>query len=322
MRSYLDGQRTPAQPPRQVGICVNVSARTEHTSDLAELSGLVAGFADSDFTHIELGANGLGVVIDGVAHPARLRALREALSACAQRLTLHGSWTGSGRVGNLLDPRSRPAQVKGLLADLEIAAAIGAEVVVYHAGTLAGAFEDDAALAAGLAGERDALRRLGDRAAQSGIVIAVENRAPTPRVIARRSYGMRLDLVAGQVQAVGHPHVTLCLDTGHAFLAAKYLGFDFLDAVRDVAPLVGHVHLADNFGRIGPPDADLREMEFLGEGDLHLPPGWGSIPLRQVLAIPYPRDPVVILEIRHLHHHAEALAGYRALLASSAAADR
>jgi sugar phosphate isomerase/epimerase len=297
-----------------VGICLNVSARTEHTADLSELSRLVAEFAGSDFTHVELGANGLGVVIGEVAHPARLQALRQALSGCPQRLTLHGSWTGSGRVGNLLDPQSRPAQVSGLLADLEIAAAIGAEVVVYHAGTLGSAFEDNAALEAGLAGERDALRRLGEQAARHGIVIAVENRAPTPRVIARRSYGMRLDLVAGQVEAVGHPNVTMCLDTGHAYLAAQYLGFDFLDAVRAAAPLVGHVHLADNFGRIGPPDADPREAEFLGEGDLHLPPGWGSIPLREMLSVPFPRNPVVILEIRHLRHHRGALAAYRDLL--------
>jgi sugar phosphate isomerase/epimerase len=310
----------PVQPLRQVGICLNVSARTDHTADLGELSQLVAEFAGSDFTHIELGANGLGVVIAGAAHPARLRALRQAVSGCRQRLTLHGSWTGSGRVGNLLDPRSRPAQVSGLLADLEIAAAIGAEVVVYHAGTLGSAFEDDAALEAGLAGERDALRQLGDQAARHGIVIAVENRAPTSRVIARRSYGMRLDLVAGQVEAVGHPNVTMCLDTGHAFLAAQYLGFDFLDAVRGAAPLVGHVHLADNFGRIGAPDADPREMEFLGEGDLHLPPGWGSIPLRDMLSIPYPRDPVVIIEIRHLRHHREALAAYLELLPPAAGA--
>jgi len=312
----------PVQPLRQVGICLNVSTRTDHVADLGELSQLVAGFADSDFTHVELGANGLGVVIAGMAHPARLQALRQALSRCRQRLTLHGSWTGSGRVGNLLDPRSRLAQVGGLMADLEIAAAIGAEVVVYHAGTLGSAYEDDAALEAGLAGERDALRQLGEQAAQHGIVIAVENRAPTPRVIARRSYGMRLDLVAGQVEAVGHPNVTMCLDTGHAFLAAQYLGFDFLGAVRSAAPLVGHVHLADNFGRIGPPDADLREMEFLGEGDLHLPPGWGAIPLREMLSIPFPRDPVIILEIRHLRHHQEALAAYRKLLPPAAGAAR
>lgn len=305
-----------------MGLCLNVCARTDHTADLSELSGLVAEFAGSDFTHLELGANGLGVVVAGVAHPARLRALRDALSGCAQRLTLHGSWTGSGRVGNLLDPRSRSAQVNGLLADLEIAAAIGAEVVVYHAGTLGGAFEDNAALDAGLAGERDALRRLGEQAARHGIVIAVENRAPTSGVIARRSYGMRLDLVASQVEAVGHPNVTMCLDTGHAYLAAQYLGFDFLDAVRDVAPLVGHVHLADNFGRIGSPEADLREKEFLGEGDLHLPPGWGNIPLREVLSVPYPHDPVIILEIRHLRHYQEALAAYRELLLPGPGAGR
>jgi hypothetical protein len=61
-------------------------------------------------------------------------------------------------------------------------------------------------------------------------------------------------------------------------------------------------------------------MEMLGEGDLHLPPGWGTLPLAEVMAIPYPLDPIIIVEIRYVRHFAEAFTATRQLLAERAPA--
>jgi sugar phosphate isomerase/epimerase len=296
---------------------VNVWADRSLRCDFEDMRSFLTELGEAGFTHAELGARGLGMIIGGTVQPSRIAVLQEALADSPLRLTLHSSWSSSGRTGNLLDTTSTPMQRAGLLADLEIATAIGAEVLVYHAGVLNNIYGDGDSLASGMAVERHELRRLADRAGENGVMIAVENRAPTSAVITRRSYGLRLDLVAELVTEVGHPYVSLCLDTGHAFLAARYLGHDFLGAVRDVAPLVGHIHLSDNFGRMPPvPDADPYEMERLGEGDLHLPPGWGTLPLLDVLSVPYPRDPIVIVEIRHVRHYREALATTRRLLAA------
>jgi sugar phosphate isomerase/epimerase len=303
----------------RLGITVNVGADQGLAPDFEAMRGFLPELAAAGFTYVELGAGGLGMVIGGSVQPARIAVLKEALRDSPVRLTLHSSWSRSGRTGNLLDTTSALAQRAGLQADLETAEAIGAEVVVYHAGVMMNLYGDGDSFAAGMAAEREELRRLGDQAAERGIMIAVENRAPTSAVIAHRSYGLDLVKVAEQVAEVGHPQVTMCLDTGHAFLAARYLGYDPLSAVRDVAPLVGHIHLSDNFGRVPPvPGADLREMELLGEGDLHLPPGWGTLPLAEVMAVPYPLDPIVVVEIRYVRHYAEALAATRRLLAERA----
>ena len=65
-----------------------------------------------------------------------------------------------------------------------------------------------------------------------------ENIDPVGIYILRRAYGLRLDLIAEQVEAVAHPQVGMCLDVGHGYLASCYLGWDYLATIRQVAPLV------------------------------------------------------------------------------------
>ena len=118
------------------------------------------------------------------------------------------------------------------------------------------------------------------------------------------------------VARIDHPQVGICLDTGHGFLSSRFYGFDFLAQVRAIAPSVCHIHLTDNLGRpLIAEDMDPDEALALGLGDLHLLPGWGAIPLPEVFGNPFPRDPIVTLEIRAAFapHAAEALAATRAL---------
>jgi sugar phosphate isomerase/epimerase len=269
------------------------------------------------FTHAELSGKSLAVAAGGRLLPPRLDALKAALSGCPLRFSIHGTNVSSARAGNLMDITT-PNQRRVAEADLALTAAIGAGVLVIHSGSLREVYGDDDALAAGLMAERDALRALGDEAGRHGITIAVENIDPVGIYLARRAYGVRLDRLAEQVQAVDHPHVGICLDIGHAFLAAAYLGFDYLSAIHEIAPLVSHLHLNDNLGRTQlDGEVDVDERLALGDGDLHLPPGWGTIPLREVFQIPFPRRPIVVLELRpHFAEHLpEVLTTTRALLA-------
>jgi sugar phosphate isomerase/epimerase len=297
-----------------IGIALGFDVRGG--APLASLRTRLAEVAALGFTHAELSTKSLAVIVNGQLQPARLAALKEAVEGSPVTLTCHGSAVSTARIGNLVD-LTTPAQPAAVAADLALAAAIGAKVLVYHAGQLRDFHGDDRALAAGMAAERDHLRRLGDEAGRHGIRIMVENIDPVGIYILRRAYGLRLDLIAEQVQAVDHPQVAICLDCGHGFLASRYLGWDYLATIRQVAPLVGHVHLNDNFGRAKlDAEWDVNEYIAVGDGDLHLPPGWGAIPLEELFAIPFPRDPPVILELRahFAENAAEALATTRRLL--------
>jgi sugar phosphate isomerase/epimerase len=300
-----------------IGVAIGFDARGG--APLASLRSRLAEVAEAGFSHAELSAKSLAVIINGRLQPARLAALKAAVTASPVTLTVHGSAVSTARIGNLVDVTT-PAQPATVAADLALSAAIGANVLVYHAGQLRDFYGDDQALAAGMAAERDHLRRLGDEAGRHGIRIMVENIDPVGSYILRRAYGLRLDLIAEQVLAVNHPQVAMCLDVGHAFLAARYVGWDYLATIRQVAPLVGHIHLNDNFGRAKLDGAwDVDEYLAVGDGDLHLPPGWGAIPLDQVFTVPFPQRPAVILELRpHFRENAaEALAVTQRLLAQA-----
>jgi len=302
-----------------IGIALGLDARGG--KPLSALREMLDRVAEIGFSHAEISAKSLAVACGGRLLPQRLAALRAALDGAAVRFTVHGTNVSSARAGNRMDVTT-PNQRRVAEADLALAAAIGAEVLVIHSVSLRDIYLDDDALAVAMAAERDALRALGDEAGRHGITIAVENIDPVGVYLARRAYGLRLDTLGAQIAQVAHPQVGVCLDVGHAFVAATYAGFDFLPAIREIAPQVVHLHLSDNLGRTQlDGEVDLDERLALGDGDLHLLPGWGTIPLQSVFAIPFPRQPLVILELRpHFAEHLpEALATTRALVAVPAA---
>lgn len=297
---------------------VNFDANTG--AQLEELGATLSRLEVVGFSHAELSSKKLGVVVGGGVHPARLAALRAVLDGCSLRLCLHAAFSSVGRVGNLMDAGT-PAQLAVAKADLRLATEIGAEVIVFHSGMMRDSQANDDALASGMKAEREALRALGDEGGRLGVRVAVENENPRAFYLARRAYGIALERLADQISAVDHPQVGVCLDTGHAFLAAAYGGLEFIDTVRDTAPLVNHVHLSDNMGRVElASDGDPNESLATGDGDLHLPPGWGRLPLRQLFEVPFVRNPVVILEMRPAFaaHFPEILASTRKLLALAA----
>ena len=165
-------------------------------------------------------------------------------------------------------------------ANLELAAALGATAMVLHPGVIAAqpAHELDRLHAV----ERAALREMGDVAGRLGVRIAVE----TLFVESEREYTADPARLAAEIRAVGHPSVVGTLDVSHSYLMTSFRGTSFAEAVAAFAPVTGHFHLHDSFGR--PPGSlggfytDSERLAF-GVGDLHLPFGWGDIPFETLL---------------------------------------
>lgn len=225
-------------------------------------------------------------------------------------------------------------------AVLDLARLLGAERIVYHSAQIAlqdphrflAPLPDDAQLDDMWQQETGWLRQYGRRAADLGLALCVENRDPHLWEISalgmhqkpawelpQYHQGIRLDLLTRQVEAIGLPNVGLCLDVGHAHLAAPFWPEpDYLQGIHDCAAWVQHVHFHDNFGRIDDISTSLAERLVFGEADCHLPPGWGTVPLGQALKIlheaGYRGD--IVLELRPRYQDAleEAFANTRHLL--------
>lgn len=97
-------------------------------------------------------------------------------------------------------------------------------------------------------------------------VIAVENMPPKTGVY-RVGAGIR-DL--GEiVDKLRHSYTGVTLDTGHASLTMNQYGLSPREYLEGFANRVYHVHLQDNYG----------------EYDDHLPPGYGTAPLSEILSV-------------------------------------
>ncbi|SEJ31108.1 D-psicose/D-tagatose/L-ribulose 3-epimerase [Cyclobacterium xiamenense] len=83
----------------------------------------------------------------------------------------------------------------------------------------------------------EVLHQAGDHAAQSGITL-------TPEALNRFECYLcnTMDQLIHLVKKVDHPHVKAMFDTHHANIEEKKLG----DALRKVAPYLGHVHISEN----------------------------------------------------------------------------
>ena len=149
---------------------------------------------------------------------------------------------------------------------------------MHHTGRIAAA--SAAAIEDAHVREREALRALGDQAARHGVRIAVE----TLFVFERARYTATAARLAEEIRAIDHPQVCGTLDFSHVYLYATFLGLDFIEQAKAFAPVAGHIHAHDSFGRpklveTASPSEDLA----FGLGDLHLPLGWGDLPWDELL---------------------------------------
>ena len=115
----------------------------------------------------------------------------------------------------------------------------------------------------------------------------------------------RVEPVARMVRALKHQNFGMTFDVGHAYLASRYFGFDFLESVRAARPQIRHLHLSGNTGVFEPlritdrPVYDGLPMGYrmaFGRGDIHAPPLWGSIPYHDVFEILNDYDGIFLCE--------------------------
>jgi sugar phosphate isomerase/epimerase len=250
--------------------------------------------AGTDF--VEVWPQNLGVILGGSLETARLLAVGDLLLEADLAYTVHAPLEV-----NLMDRTSQDLQRDVLEASLRFAHTIGADVVVCHAGQRVGARDARHSMRDQLSAERSALREAGDLAEMLGVTIAVENYYPEQPILrgAVYDYSVWPSQLAEQISSVDHPAVGICLDVGHAALAASAFDFDFVEECAALAPLIRHVHLHDNLKRsnlTGVPA--VSEHTVYGMGDLHLPPGRGAIPLGDLFRrMSFPEKPSCCVEL-------------------------
>jgi sugar phosphate isomerase/epimerase len=294
---------------RDIGVSLKIPGNvfTPHTLEFA-----LGRLAQLGYPLVEIDPSLYALIFNGELRQRQLADFLMVTRGSGLRFSVHGI----GRLNLAYDPRHELCK-KIMRAQIELCEAVGAARLVYHSGlqalddvkngvraTLLTAEE----LEEGAQREVAALKELAPIAADAGVIICMENLDPhlwehniirsfglPPSEIDRHLARLRIGPIVRQLEAVNHPSVRMALDVAHLHLASHDRGFSYLDAVSQAAPWARHLHVTDNFGRLDTGYSVERDRWAFGEADMHMPPGWGSIPYPDVFArLPDYRDDLVL----------------------------
>jgi sugar phosphate isomerase/epimerase len=229
--------------------------------------------------------------------PERMKRLEKLAKSYPFRYTVHGLVSS-----DFMDPDYVDRQLMVAKVLVEVCDRIGARVLVQHSGRV----RADIPLARADCHRReaDALRELAEHARPYGVRIALENIFTASNGEYRKSPKE----VAATIREIDHPNLCATLDFGHAYIECKYRGLDFMDEIRAMAPVTGHLHVHDCYGNMrGPnPFYYIQDGVALGLGDLHLPLGWGDIRWEEIFCeLKFLPDTALMMEISNRRFGAE-----------------
>ena len=257
--------------------------------ELFSLEADLRRLADMGVDTVELAVTGIDLIAGGRIIPERLDRLSAVTSQFDFRYTVHGLVSS-----NFMDPDTLAYQLEAAEALVQVCDRIDARILVQHGGCLRADQIHDRAAAD--IREREALTELGDFARPYGVRIAFENIFTTEP----GQYRQTPAEIAETVKAVNHPNVVALIDFSHAYIESTYKGLDFRAQIAAMAPVTGHLHVHDSFGR---PQGFYKpffpqENTAMGIGDLHMPLGWGDIDWDGIFAeLTFLPDTVLMMEI-------------------------
>ena len=277
---------------------------------------------DTSFQYAEIPVHGVDVVCNGKINRPQVRAIQEILKRFNLKYTVHAP-----DKLNLMDSRNFKLHMEIFKSGIEFANAIDSEIFVYHNGKmlLQEVFNSQKS-------ERDTLfninssqeiNRLKDIevnrlqelalfARSLGVTITMENANPgwtenyflksgsfSLDTISQYNYGVKIDSLVEQVRKVNQENVAIALDFGHAYIASRFYRFNYLDSIKSALPYIKHVHLHDCFGKFNSTneEKDIDLIPF-GLGDMHMPLGWGEIPIDGIFRLLRNYDGIICLELK------------------------
>lgn len=277
--------------------------------EMQSLETDLRALADIGVDTVELGVTTLDLIAGGRIIKDRAERLVALAKQFNFRYTVHGLVSS-----NFMDPATCRYQIDAAKALVEISDRIDARTLVQHGGCLRAEQIFDRA-AADLR-EREALLELAEFARPYGVRIALENIFTTEP----GQYRQTPAEVAETVTAVNHANVVALIDFSHAYIESTYRGLNFREQIAAMAPVAGHLHLHDSFGR---PQGfykgyHLQENTAMGIGDLHMPLGWGDIDWEDIFSeLDFLPGTVAMMEIgaRYRAEQPECLERARKLMA-------
>ena len=234
-------------------------------------------FEDLGAGSVEIPLYELDVVCGKKIVQDELRFLQKILKVSNLNFSLHGSMSV-----NLMDEEYLDDHTEILKRDIEVCEAINSKILVTHFGyTNIETYQNTEKYKKSLQKQSEIYFKMAEYAKSHNVVLAIENIFPfTPT-----SYAPLPSEIAEQIILINHPNAKTTIDFSHAYLNCTYNKVDFIEQIKNMVPITKHLHIHDSFGRLKKMDTYIHSEDVTyGQGDIHLPLGWGDIPFDRIFS--------------------------------------
>jgi len=252
--------------------------------DISILTNQINLFKKAKINSLEISIYETDVIVGKKINFPELKILKEAVANTDMAYTVHGELSV-----NLLDQENFEDHKEVLKRDIEVSGEINATHLVTHFGQTTNAiFENKKIYSSYLKKQQECYSELGEYAKKNNVILAIENLFP----FKKEYYAPLPNEIAKQLNEINHPNVKCCMDISHAYINCTYNNAHLINELKTMGPLSEHIHMHDSFGIIEKIWTYIEaESTSYGQGDLHLPIGWGDIPFNKIFdEVNFPND--------------------------------
>jgi len=183
---------------------------------------------------------------------------------------------------NLMDQEYLNDHIEILKRDIEVSEAINSKILVTHFGyTNIENYKDKERYKRILQNQTEVYFKMAEYAKSHNVILAIENLFP----FTHTSYAPLPSEIAQEIISINHPNAKTTIDFSHAYLNCTHNKVDFIDQIKTMVPLTKHLHIHDSFGILKKMDTYMHSEDVTyGQGDIHLPLGWGDIPFDKIFS--------------------------------------
>ena len=191
--------------------------------------------------------------------------------------SVHGSMSV-----NFLQQEYLEEHKKVLEKEIEVCSQIESKILVTHFGyTTNKIFNQTNIYKDYLAKQNEIYHDLAIKAQSKNVTLCIENIFPfTPS-----NYAPLPSEVAEEINKIDHPFAKTTIDFSHGYINSNFHKKDFLDEISKMAKNAKHLHVHDSFGRMKNMETYIFPEDITyGQGDIHLPLGWGNLPFDKIFS--------------------------------------
>ena len=193
------------------------------------------------------------------------------------KFSIHGSMSV-----NLLDEDYLSDHIEVLRKEIEVCSALNVNILVTHFGHTpievsknAQKYEDLIKI------QKEEYFKMAEIAKKNGVTLCIENIFPYTNL----HFTALPSEVSKNINEINHPNARTTIDFSHAYINCNLRKKDLISELETMVPFTEHLHVHDSFGKFKKMYTYIFPEDITyGQGDIHLPLGWGDIPFKKIFS--------------------------------------